>query len=119
MFKKFIDDLTWESRFRKNQRFAEAYILNGIWTRGLEEKLLYWKEWGRRFAKTPEEAIYQAVFEFCEDFRVANLKSPYKDTKKLETMAETLKRLLSAKYEGGRIVMPYEQLSSEWRMYLK
>jgi hypothetical protein len=84
----------------------------------LEEKILYWKVYGRKFQKTPESSIERAVFEFCEEFRRSEGNARWAKSR-LKEMAEILERMQFGKLHEGRFVQPKELFPEVWQALLK
>lgn len=118
MFKRLLNEFTWESRFDRAFRFSREYVLYKIMCQRLEEKIYYWKVWGRKFRHTPEESLDKAVSEFCEEFRHSNTDKT-RVTEELNWMAHAMMRMKEHKFENGKLVLSRDQLSEFWQGYLK
>lgn len=90
--------------------------LDWRWSKRIEEKREYWREHGRNYKLTPDEAAYNAL----ED--LAN--TVYVDHSGKDTMDSTWVELAQALYyasplitSDGKYVPPKERLQERWRPY--
>lgn len=113
MLSKIWNEFTWHSKFDDKARFYKEYWLRPILDIELEEKLAFWKLNGKKLKKTPQEAIEEAVWSYCnKDLR--KLESYPFSSSELKNRARALAQVFETKLVDGIWLHGFERIGDFW-----